>query len=92
MSNWDEVKIITWNCGVEEQPIACAHCGAEIPELQNDYADENHEDVCVSCYETDVEPYEVWDEDEEEIIGWNMPDLGGGVHFYPRFNDEAAHA
>jgi uncharacterized OB-fold protein len=54
--------------------ITCYNCGKLI--LPTDdlcidiFSDENGEDICLACYAEYVEPFEIWSEDEQEVIGY----------------------
>ncbi len=58
----------------EANPRICYHCRKklDVSPLANIYSDERGEDICDTCYATDVEPFEIWDDDECEVIGYDF--------------------
>ena len=60
--------------------IRCCHCNKPLrdkrgTDLVSDiYSNEDDEDICATCYATDVEPFEVWSDDDDEVIGYDFAD------------------
>ena len=62
-----------------DESIFCSHCGKLVrtpdgldiyPDI---FSDEGGLDICQECYKTNIEPFEIWSEDETEIIGYRFP-------------------
>lgn len=73
----------------EANPRICYHCSKRLDEspLADIFSNEKGEDVCGSCYARDVEPYEVWSDDEQEVIGYDW-----SRQTYGLMTEEALHA
>ena len=59
--------------------IKCAYCGVEIEGIDNNYDDQDGESVCADCYERDVEPFEIWGDEEERVIGYRT--MAGDINW-----------
>lgn len=68
-SDDDEIDCTAGVAVYDYSPV-CAHCGAAIREVDDNYDNQGRESVCIECYVANVEPFEVWDDDKENVIGY----------------------
>lgn len=61
--------------------IHCCHCDKLLRDesgtdlVEGIYSNEDGEDICATCYATDVAPFIIWSEDGEEVIGYDFSNV-----------------